>query len=104
MHVLFVAADLERTSVAKALNGRCGCGNVEGQANVAGSEGILLRRRHVQHSESAHRRIVRQAETLGTYMVLHLASHYRFRNPQGHEGSWMPAAHRGLRKRRPADS
>ena len=78
--------------------------NGQGQRILAGSEGILLRRRYLQHPEGAHHRTVRQAEAAGADVVLHFARHHRLRNAEGHEGSRLPAADRGLRVRRSADS
>ena len=71
-------------------------GDGEGKGILARGKGILLRRRHLQHPESAHDRAMRQAEAAGFDMVVHLAGHDRLRNSKGDEGSGMPLAHRGL--------
>jgi hypothetical protein len=60
-------------------------------------EGILLRRRHLQHPEGAHRGAVREAEAAGADLVVHIARDHRLRNAEGDEGSRLPAADRGLR-------
>ncbi len=42
---------------------------------------VLLRRRHLQHPEGAHRRTLRQAEAAGTHLVVHLARDHRLTRP-----------------------
>ena len=61
VHVLPVAADVERASLAQAVERRGGARDGAGQGILALRERILLRRRHLQHSESADHRAVRQA-------------------------------------------
>ena len=52
----------------------------------------------------AHHRALRKAEAAGPYLELHLARDHRLRHAEGHERSRLPAADRGLRVGRSADS
>ena len=92
VHLLPVAADHQRACLAQALHRRRGPRNGQGQGILAVGQGIFLRRRHLQHSEGAHGRTVRQAEAAESDVVLHFARHHRLRNPEGDEGSGLPAA------------
>ena len=53
--------------------------------------------------KDAHHRAVQEAEAAELHVVLHLARHHRLRHAEGHEGSRLPPADRGLRIGRPAD-
>ena len=71
---------------------------------VPADEGNLLRRRYLQLPQGAHHRAVQEAQAAELHLVLHVARHHRLRHAEGHEGSRLPAADRGLRIGRPADS
>ncbi len=75
---------------------RRGRGDEVGEGELPRREGVLLRRRHLQHPEGAHHRAVRKAEAAGADLELHLARDHRLRHAEGDEGSRMPAADRRL--------
>ena len=90
VHLLPVAANAERARLAQALHRRCGRRADVGQGELPRGEGILLRRRHLQHPEGAHHRAVRKAEAAGPHLELHIARDHRLRHAEGHEAK--PAA------------
>ncbi len=105
VHLLPVAADAFRPSLApafRATTSRTKCRYA--LEEFPRTEGDLLRRRHLQLPQGAHHRAVQEAEAAELHLDLHVARHHRLRHAEGHEGSRLPAADRGLRIGRPADS
>ncbi len=96
VHLLPVAPDAERPSVAHAQRERCGRGDAQGAGVLSGPEGDLLRRRYVQHPQIPCGGTLQQAEAAELHLVLHLARNDGLRDAEDHEGGRLPAAHRGI--------
>ena len=103
VHLLPVAADALRSSLAAALGRRRRRRGALRARHLPGPAGDLLRRRYVQLPEGAHAGGVRQAEAAQVHLVLHFAGDHRLRDAEGHEGGRLPADDRRLRVRRPTD-
>src|SRR5256885_15257714 len=96
VHLLSMAANIERTCVAEAFYRSSGGGDGQGERILAQCEGVFLRRRYLQHPEGTYHRTLREAEAAEHHMVMHLACHHRLRHAQGHARSGMPAADRWI--------
>src|SRR5437868_4053181 len=96
LHVLFVAADAQRTRMAQALYRPRSRRDGESERILAERKRILLRRRYVQHPESPHHRTLRKVEAAEHHLVLHITRDHGLRNIESHEGSRMSADDRWL--------
>jgi hypothetical protein len=96
VYVLPVAADAFRASLAAALERRYRDEVKYALEAFPAHQGNLLRRRHVQLPQGTHHRALLEAEAAELHVVLHVARDHRLRHAEGHEGSGLPAADRGL--------
>jgi uncharacterized membrane protein len=103
VHVLPVAADALRPSLAPALGRRRRQRGATRSENFPGLKEIFFDDDTFNYRKDAHHRTLQEAEAAELHLVLHVARHHRLRHAQGDEGRRLPADDRRLRIRRPAD-
>ena len=96
VHLLLVAANAIRPRLAHALGRKRGARIPPSACGDAASEGILFRRRYIQHSQGSCSRALRAARTRGIPLVLYGARPQRLRDLASDGASRRAAAHRGV--------